>query len=145
MNFKLFAAIATFFFAACDTSSDADDGIRKDALAFAENYFNFDFHAASDHSTPEGRKWIGYVASNVSEADLIVLRSYGHAAEVEVNAIDTQNDSTVIVTLSVSDFMSMDSIGRPGHIVDEAVFRLPMVRRQDRWLVRMEGPLRSEK
>lgn len=110
-----------------------------------EKYFNFDFRSALDYSTPESRKWISYVASNVSDEDLGILRSYGHAAVVDANGIDIIGDTTAVVTMSVSGFLSTDSIGRPGHIVEKAVFRLPMVCRKGRWLVRMEGPLRSER
>lgn len=145
MNFKLFSAVAVILFAACDMNPDANDSIQKDAVAFSEKYFNFDFRAALEHSTPESRKWISYIASNVSEEDLGILRSYGHAAVADVNSIDILGDTTAVVTLSVNGFLSIDNIGRPGHIVDKAVFRLPMVRREGRWLVRMEGPLRSER
>lgn len=145
MNFRLFPAAAVMFLAACDVVSDANDGVRKGAIAFSESYFSLDFHAALDRSTPESRKWISYAASNVSEEDLSVLRSYGQTAKVDVSGIDLKSDTTAVVTLSVSGFLSTDSIGRPGHIVDKAVFRLPMVCREGRWLVRMEGPLRSER
>ncbi len=145
MNFKLFSAVAVILFAACDMNPDANDSIQKDAIAFSEKYFNFDFRSALDYSTPESRKWISYVASNVSDEDLGILRSYGHAAVVDANGIDIIGDTTAVVTMSVSGFLSTDSIGRPGHIVEKAVFRLPMVCRKGRWLVRMEGPLRSER
>lgn len=145
MKIKLFVAVAAILLIACNSSSDANESIRKSAVAFAENYFNFDFHAALEYSTPESRKWICYVASNVSEADLEVMRSYGHDATVNVERVEVIGDTAAVVKLSVGGFLCMDSIGRPGHIVDEAIFSLPMVRRGDRWLVRMAGPLQSEK
>lgn len=145
MKTKWFVAVAMILLVACGSSSDADESIRKNAVAFADSYFNLDFHAALDLSTSESRKWICYVASNVSEADLEVLRSYGHDATVNVERVEVIGDTAAVVKLSVDGFLCTDSIGRPGHIVDGAIFSLPMVRRGDRWLVRMASPLQSEK
>lgn len=145
MKIKSFVAVAMILLIACSSSSDVDESIRKNAVAFADSYFNLDFHAALDLSTSESRKWICYVASNVSEADLEVLRSYGHAATVNIDRVDVLGDTTAVAKLSVGGFLCTDSIGRPGHIVDEATFSLSMVRRGDRWLVRMASPLQSEK
>ena len=47
--------------------------------------------------------------------------------------------------LRVTNVMLADTLGRPGRIVDEAVFTVKLVRRSGRWLVRMEGLPQSGK
>jgi hypothetical protein len=39
----------------------------------------------------------------------------------------------------------LDTLGRPGHMVDEARYRIPMVREEGKWKIKMADLLRSEK
>lgn len=138
------AAAAILLSAACNNVSDREMRVREDIGMFANRYFNYNFPEALTLCTPESAKWIRLAASNVTEADLDVLRAQERGAEAEVVSVDFgSGDTTAVATVRVSGFMLADTIGAPGHIVAGAEYRIPAVRRDGRWLVRMACPLRS--
>ena len=146
MKFRFVAALLAVVFVACDSLSDTDVEVRDAVSGFAGSYFNYDLQKAVDYCTPESRKWIRFVASNILQADVDVLHSQHECASVDIQNIEyTSGDTCGIVTVKIRNFMQIDDIGRPGHIVDDAVFHIPVVNRNGRWLVRMAGPLRSER
>lgn len=148
MIMKIAACLSAFvcLFAACDRSSEAvKDAITQDVICFAEPYFNYQFNNAVAFCTPESRKWLVFAASNVTEADLDVLRQQAEGAEVEVSSIEITTDTTAMAGVDVSNFLLADSIGRPARIEAEGRFILPVVLRGGRWLVRMEGLPQSER
>jgi len=68
------------------------------------------------------------IASNVTEADLDILRAQTDGAEAEVIAIFFgQDDTTAVATVHVANIMLTDTIGRPGHMVEEAEYSIPAV------------------
>ena len=90
--------------------------------------------------------YLRYAASNVHEADVELLRNKEEDAQVELgDIIYNDNDSIVTIETKVYDYLQMDSIGKTAHLVPESTFRLTMVKRSGKWLIRMESPLRSEK
>lgn len=147
MRLQLVAiVVATQLLAACIMVSDREKNIREDIGEFAVRYFNCDFAGAAECCTPESRKWISLAASQMTEADLDVLRAQKNAATVEVTAVCFDScDSLATVTVHVTDFMQTDTIGSAGHIIPEAMFTISAVCRDERWLVRMACPLRSER
>lgn len=130
----------------CDNTLDNKQMAMESIGNFATQYFNYNFAGAMEYCTPESRKWISLAATNVTEADLEVLRAKEDGAMAEVLSIDFgAGDTTATATVRVVNFMLADTIGVPGHIEREAVYRLPAVLRDGRWLVRMACPPRSEK
>lgn len=145
---KIAACLSAFvcMLAACSRSSEAvKEAVTQDVIYFAEPYFNYRFHSAAAFCTPESKKWIAFAASNATEADLDVLRSQAEGAEVGVSRIELTSDTTAMACVDVSNFLLADTIGRPARIEAEGRFRLPVVLRGGRWLVRMEGLPQSER
>ena len=118
---RLLCIVVLFLFASCGNTSDKRKQAKENIGHFATLYFNYDFSGAMDYCTYESRKWISMIASNVTEADWDVA------------------------TVHVANIMLTDTIGRPGHMVEEAEYSIPAVFRSDRWLVKMACPLRSGK
>ena len=118
---------------------------RATALAadFADAYFNYDFKKARRMATPESEKWLRFAASNVTQEDVDLLNAQEEDATVLAEAYERTSDSTVVVTVSVRNFLSKDSLGSVGMMTDEAEFRLTTVQRGGDFLVRMEGLPRS--
>lgn len=143
---RLLRIVVLFLFASCGNTSDKRKQAKENIGHFATLYFNYDFSGAMDYCTYESRKWISMIASNVTEADLDILRAQTDGAEAEVIAIFFgQDDTTAVATVHVANIMLTDTIGRPGHMVEEAEYSIPAVFRSDRWLVKMACPLRSGK
>ena len=130
----------------CKQEPGSEEQLLEDADSFAVNYFNWHFEQALRYCTPESEKWLRYAASNVHEADVELLRNKEEDAQVELgDIIYNDNDSIVTIETKVYDYLQMDSIGKAAHLVPESTFRLTMVKRSGKWLIRMESTLRSEK
>ncbi len=131
--------------AACGgESSPTDEQIRHSAQDFAEAYFNYDYQRASELTVPESVQWLQFAASNVTQQDLDMING-AEAAVVSISDLMRQDDSTVVVTVDVADALIKDTIGVRPHVVDEARYRLMLVRRDDRYLIKMAGLPQSER
>ena len=64
---------------------------------------------------------------------------------VKVDILDRQisADTTCISRIRVSDFVQLGFVGQENKVVDQAEFQIPLVQRDGKWLVRMEGQLQS--
>lgn len=133
-------------FIACYDSRDIKEDIKQEITSFSNYYFNYEYKNAIDYVTPDSRKWIIYVASNLSDDDIEALNTKTAPAVTEITDL-TYNayDSTGIVVVAVKNNMAFDSIGVTGHIADEQIYRIPFVRYENRWKIKMEAPLRNEK
>lgn len=112
--------------------------------SFSTSYFNWRFFQSVKYCTPESRRWLSYMVSQVSQSDIDTLRSLEEAATCKIGLIDT-HDSIAVADVSVSNFLNMDSIGKTGRIVEEATFKVPLVNRNGRWMVSLTSPLRASK
>lgn len=133
--------------ASCDglTRNETEE-VTGTVMGFSEAYFNFDLNTAADYCTPESRKWICFLASNVQEADLEIIRTQEQNATVKVKDISySPDDSTGTALIEAKDFLMLDTIGKSGHMKDEARFKLGFILHDGKCLIKMEGPLRSER
>lgn|SRR5574344_361170 len=134
-------------FAGCGNSpKGGEDSVETDVKAFADAYFNYEFPKAAKYCTPESERWLRYASSNVHQADVEVLRNAEEGASIEINDISYNDDDTTgTATVTARNYMRMDTIGNAGHIIKEALFKLPIVLRNGKWLIKMEDLPRSEK
>ncbi len=143
--------IAAFFSVvlSCSNRNDAEQdeikAISETADSFAGRYFNFDLIGASKLSTMESKKWISFLASNITQEDVNMLREQDEAATFVNLNVDKTSDSTATSSYKVTNFLMIDTLGRPGIITDEAFYKINLVKRNGRWLVKMEGLPRSER
>jgi len=122
----------------CETdSSDYDKEVREVAAAFAEAYFNYDFEEARKLVTDDSEKWLRFAATNISQEDVDLLNAQMKAATVEIGEVSYIDDNTLTVGITVEDFLLKDTLGKPGHIEDEAEYNLTVVKQGKKYLVRM--------
>ena len=137
---------ATLLLGACTPNqSDIDNQAQKTANEFLLAYFNFNFKKASKLSTPESEKWLQYAASNVTQAAVDLYNAQELSTSTEIDDFYWTDDSTATVCVKVNGFVADDSIKPTPCITDEGLFSVTVVRRNSKMLVRMAGPLRSEK
>lgn len=130
---------------ACSESLSSHlDKAGRTATEFTEAYFNFNFAKARELTTPETAKWIIFAASNVTEEDIEVLNTRSEGTIVTLTDCEELNDTTCEAVLAVDNFMTIDSIGRHGELRDGGVFRLKVVLRDGRWLIKMAGLPQNE-
>jgi len=75
-----------------------------------------------------------------------MLRNASEGASIEINNYNyDDNDTTGVAIITVNNFMRLDTIGKAGHIIDKAIFRIPIVLREGKWTIKMVNLPRSEK
>ena len=129
---QLLLFMAAALMAGCDAATGSDQGARDAAGAWADAYFNCDFKDAKGYVTDDSQKWLHFAASNTTEQDLKQLKETG-GARVTVSDIDEANDTTRLVTLTVSNVLTATGVAQ------EATFHVTVVKRDAGWQVRMEG------
>ena len=135
-----------FSLSGCEPHEGSEDQLKADVDSFANNYFNWHFPKAMKYCTQESERWLRYAASNVNETDVELLRQKPEDASIEITDIDFGDDETsATVTLTVHNFLQMDTIGQEAHLVEEADFNLPMRIENGVWKIRMVNLPRSGK
>ena len=146
MQKRFFYTIFTFVavcFASCGEEGRTYEAIETTAIDFANAYFNYDLVKAQTMVDDKSKKWLRYEASNITEADLELLRMQDEGATVTVDDCECFEDSAV-VTVTVNFFFLVFFLCSKGRMVEEKTFTIVLL--QDgskKWKVRMEGPLRS--
>ena len=146
MKRVLLFAFTLLLCVSCDQAEkDPDAMVVERVAAFASAYFNYDFEKALKLVTPDSEKWLKFAASNVTQEDVDLLNAQEGVATVVAEDYERLNDSALVVTLTVRDFLTKDSLGATGRIEVEGQFRIVAIRQDKSYLVRMEGLPRSER
>ena len=141
---KLLILAMVLSLTACNLTNREDTLATDVAVQWGEAFFNCNYHAAQALSTPENRRWLQFAASNTTQQDLDLLKQ--HAAEVEAtDYFPAANDTLRVVQLVVRNNLSPAVNGGAPLQVDEALFSVTVVKRNDQWLVRMASLPRSER
>lgn len=118
--------------------SDTDSQLKAVVDSFATHYYNWQFKQALPYCTPESESWLRFAATNVQQSDVDILRAQDEGASYQINDIKFGlGDSTAIVSLTVSHYLRMDTVGNAGQFVNKADFQLPVVCRNGRWMVHL--------
>ena len=121
-----------FSLSGCEPHEGSEDQLKADVDSFANYYFNWHFPKAVKYCTQESERWLRYAASNVNETDVELLRQKPEDASIEITDIDFGDDETsATVTLTVHNFLQMDSIGQDPQLIEQADFQLPMCMKRD--------------
>lgn len=135
--------------ATCSCSHDAMSADMNEAINVADNfagrYFNYELEASRNYCTPESVVWLSFLASNINQEDIDILNAQDRPATVETDDVEMTSDTTAVAICEVSNFLRLDTLGRPGEITPKAIYAIHLVKRNGRWLVRMEGLPQSEK
>ena len=138
------ACVAAAVLAALTACRHAPEDKERAAVAeaaegFADKYFNYDLAGAAGLCTPESGKWIAFAASNVTQEDVDMLNAREESAECSAETVELTGDSTATAECRVENFLRPDTLGRPAEMTGEAVYAISLVKRNGRWLVKMEG------
>ena len=142
------AAILTsvYTLTGCQSHQGDEEQLENDIDSFATYYFNWQFPKTLKYCTQSSESWLRYAASNVHQADVDLLRTKAEDATIDINDIDFSDDGTnATVSITVHNFLQMDTIGQEAHLVDEAEFQLPMSMENNAWKIRMVNLPRSGK
>lgn len=124
------------FISACSVGRHRNDqAVRTAADSFATSYFNYDLHKSIRFCTPSSAKWIHFAASNILQEDIDLLKQQQTKAIAETGDITYSTDTTASVSCEVTNFLLRDTLGRPGHMVEKMIFRIPVVLENGSWAV----------
>lgn len=125
---------------ACHSHEGSEKQLKEYADSFATQYYNWHFRQALDYCTPTSERWLRYAASNVHQADIDLLRAKPEDATVEIGDVDFGNDEvSATVSVKVTNFLRMDTIGTEAHLVQQADRRLPMVMHRGKWKIDLDS------
>lgn len=137
--------IAMLSFASCNHPG-SEENLTDTADSFSCHYFNWQYEKAIPYTTKESEKWLRFVASQVHQVDVNMLRSMDEGASCEIGDVTyLQDDSLATVRVDVKNFLCMDTIGTKSHIVNKATFILNMVYKNEKWLVDLNSVPRKVK
>lgn len=143
--FLVLLVIVSFGVRGCSSHTGDEEQLKENVDSFASSYYNWQFRKALKYCTPESEMWLRYAASNVHQADVDILRAQSEGASHKIQSISYEpGDTLAYVRLLVRNYLRMDTIGNAGRIISKATFKLPVVRRHKRWMVKMEDLPRSE-
>jgi hypothetical protein len=128
----------------CNLVMNDDNAAHKVAEAWAEAYFNCDFHEAAELSTPESKRWLQFAASNATEEDIALLNN-NKATVMAEDGYSIANDTLKEISLRINNFLENSTIGSPSRQIKEGEFVVKVVSRNGKWLVKMEGLPQSER
>ena len=129
---------------ACDLRNNGDREAMNVAAEWADAYFNADYHAAEALCTPDSRRYLAFAASNTTQHDLDLLKATPANVETD-DFFPEANDTLRVVMLKVHHYIRPALLGQTSRQEDEGLFRVTVVKRDKRWLVRMADLPRSEK
>ncbi len=127
--------------AACQQKVDGtQEQLTETIDSFAYHYFNYHLPQALRFCTPESEKWIRFVASNMKQADVDLLRNQEEEAEIVADVPEvSETDTLADIQLTVKNHLMKDSIGKPGHFANKVQYDILAVKHQGKWLIRLEG------
>ncbi|MBQ8715398.1 MAG: hypothetical protein IJ552_09370 [Prevotella sp.] len=143
--YLLFALV--FLLGSCQISdNDTLDAVDKPLSTWAEAYFGFDYEEALDYMTPESEKWIRFAASNITEKDVAFINEHNRNVKTEIiDRYIMAGDTSCSARIRVSDFVQLGFVGQEDKVINQAEYQITLVKRDDKWKVKMEGPLQSGK
>ncbi|MBQ9560306.1 MAG: hypothetical protein IJV08_10065 [Bacteroidaceae bacterium] len=109
-------------------------GPQDVAEEFLAGYLDCRFSDVADLASPEMLETMRWRASQLTQAEVDLLRGQAEGAQVTTDEMEASGD-TCWVTVSATDALIMDSIAQPGRLGDGR-FRLTLAREKKRdWKV----------
>lgn len=133
---------------ACSSIEEADkEDILNTTKLFTENYFNYYFDEASQHTTPESKLFLMWRASNVNELEISTYNTSQNVATLDMNKLSYEkvNDTTAIIHCVVLNSIQRDNLDSTPYVSKRTNYALQLTKRNKKWLIKMEGPLQSVK
>jgi len=146
-NFKTIIRLGLAFVAACiglvattncgGKASTDERSLLLRADSFVVAYYNGLYHEAARFVAPSSMPRLRFIASQITQADVDVIRQREEPLSYEVVATTIEHDSCAQVELQLHNAFTIDSIGQPGTISAEQTTTLNFVfdKEQQLWFV----------
>jgi hypothetical protein len=129
----LFLLLFILFFVACSQTPQRQ--AEKAAVSFSKAMYSLNLDEAKKYCTPDASKILSFIASNVKEEDLNILKD---AKDLEVSVIESTmdpGDSTATVNLKISNYIQLNMMSGKSSIEKEKEEKVDLVKVNNKWLV----------
>ncbi|WP_321517227.1 DUF4878 domain-containing protein [uncultured Bacteroides sp.] len=130
---RFFLLLLIPLFVACSHTPQKE--AEKVAVNFSKAMYNLNFDDAKKYCTPDASKILSFIASNIKEEDLKLLKKSG---DVDVSVVEStlnSGDSTATVNLKISNYIQINIMSGKSTIEKEKEERVDLVKVKDKWLV----------
>lgn len=115
--------------------SEREEEAEQTALRFAETYFGCQYKEAAQLCTPSSEKWIRFVATNVTDSDLVVLNQTDVEPQYKVDDLNAIDDSTMTATLKASHYFYLHGIDKKAEIKEADTYTFTLRRMNGLWKI----------
>lgn len=129
--------LAIWIFSACSLQNNkSKDEIEIEAVAdsFTTNYYSWHFKDAATFSNDDFKRQLLFLSSNISKADIEVLKSSSKNPEFSIDNINI-SEGEATVKLQLQNIFVLDSIGALPHLEEEATHALLLKKENGKWKV----------
>ena len=129
--------LAIWIFSACSLQNNkSKDEIEIEAVAdsFTTNYYSWHFKDAATFSNDDFKRQLLFLSSNISKADIEVLKSSSKNPEFSIDNINI-SEGEATVKLQLRNIFVLDSIGALPHLEEEATHALLLKKENGKWKV----------
>lgn len=137
-------SIFSFICLSCQQQTPQNQ-IEQAAVDFCEAFYNFNYPVAEEWSTPSSLSYLSFLASNVRQTHLDLLKTRG-AAKVSVisSEIDANSEEATVVCQIKNTFVINPVEGKIEYM-SSLQDTLQFVRENNKWLVRKDIPQQNGK
>lgn len=129
--------LAIWIFSACSLQNNkSKDEIEIEAVAdsFTTNYYSWHFKDAATFSNDNFKRQLLFLSSNISKADIEVLKSSSKNPEFSIDNIKI-SEGEATVKLQLQNIFVLDSIGALPHLEEETTHTLLLKKENGKWKV----------
>lgn len=129
--------LAIWIFSSCSLQNNkSKDEIEIEAVAdsFTTNYYSWHFKDAATFSNDDFKRQLLFLSSNISKADIEVLKSSSKNPEFSIDNINI-SEGEATVKLQLRNIFVLDSIGALPHLEEEATHVLLLKKENGKWKV----------
>ena len=125
---------------------DADRDASRCVEKFCDAFFCFRFEEAFRLCLEEDAQWMLMYVSHLTEADADSIRHIRVSPEYMIEEWgEPAADSTVQASVRIAKAFVLDSLGRPPHLVTDAVMQVALQMKNGQWKVRRVDLLQNGK
>ena len=108
---------------------------EKAAVNFSKAMYRLDFDEAKKHCTPDAFKILSFIASNVKEEVIKMMKDAGDVEVTVIESLVNPGDSTATVNLKISNYIQLNMMSGKSFIEKEKEEKVDLVKVNDKWLV----------
>lgn len=143
-RFKMITVCIPFMALMMGCHSDKKFNKLEDRISlFAEKYFNMEYTMLDEECTPESKRCLDFLCSQINERDLNYVKEKEMEVTHKLIKIKHTSDTTAFALLEVSGAYDLGDIGAPhGQYLPQSIFQIDMKKRKKTWHVDLKSPLR---